>query len=135
MRILLLILPALLAAGCTTTHRPYAPVENVHYAALGQEPFWLLTIGDDRIVLTFGPGPGARPRELDSHVWPRTLPRTVDGVRHWESGDGTSVISVEAAPGPCEGSRGAQYRDQVRVRLSGRELHGCGGPRLDELRG
>jgi uncharacterized membrane protein len=134
MRHSLLILPLMLAA-CAQHPRPYAPVDNVHYAALGQEPFWLLSIGDDRIVLTFGPGPGARPRDLDSHSWPRTLPRTVDGVRRWESGSGTEVISVEAAPGPCEGSRGAHYRDQVRVRLSGRELVGCGGPLLGSERG
>jgi hypothetical protein len=64
------------------------------------------------------------------HRYPRTLPRTVDGVRTWESGDGTAVISIEAFPGPCEASRGTRYRDRVRVRLSGRELNGCGGPRL-----
>ena len=132
MRTSLMLLPLLpLAAACETAPRPYAPVENVYYSALGQDPFWMLAIGDDDIVLTFGSDPGARSGELDSHRWPRTLPRTVDGVRRWESGDGTAVISVEARQRPCEGSRGATFRDQVRVRLSGRELHGCGGPRLD----
>ena len=128
----LLLIFALLAAGaCTQTPRPYAPVENVHYAALGADPFWMVQIGDDRIVLTLSPAPGAAAEEVNSHVWPRTLPRTVDGVRRWDSGEGTAVITIEAREGPCEGSRGLVFRDQVRVSLSGRRLHGCGGPQLD----
>ena len=123
-----ILVPLSLAAACQTNSRPYAPVDNVRYTALGQDPFWMVTIGDDAIVLTFGPQPGEEARRLRGHRYPRTLPRTVDGVRRWESGDGTAVISVEAFPGPCDGSGGARFRD--RVRLSGRELHGCGGPRL-----
>lgn len=134
MRHLLLILPLLLPA-CTEHPRPFAPIENVHYAAIGQEPFWMLAIGDDSIVLTFGPDPGGRPGELNSHRYPRTLPRTVDGVRRWESSSGTAVITVEAVAGTCEGSRGRLYRDHVRVALNGRELHGCGGPQVGEQRG
>jgi uncharacterized membrane protein len=127
-----LLLPLLLiAGGCQTSSRPYAPVENVRYAALGQDPFWMVTIGDDRIVLALPPPPGARSERPVSHVFPRTLPRTVDGIQRWESGEGTAVISVEAMAGPCEGAGGQTYRDRVRVRLSGREMHGCGGPRLD----
>src|SRR5688572_30710684 len=107
MRRWLMLLPLLpLAAACETSPRPYAPVENVYYSAIGQEPFWMLAIGDDSIVLTLPPDPGERPSELNTHRWPRTLPRTVDGVRRWESGDGTAVISVEARQRPCEGSRG-----------------------------
>ena len=122
-------------AACTTSSRaPYAPVENVRYTALGEDPFWMVTIGDDRIVLTLGPDPGARSGPLNGHVYPRTLPRTVDGVTSWTSSDGTAAIGVEARPGPCEGSRGARYRDRVRVRLNGRELNGCGGPRLERER-
>jgi uncharacterized membrane protein len=130
MRRILLVLPLLLAGACQTSSRPYAPVENVRYTAIGQEPFWMVTIGDDAIVLSSAPEPGTREQRLRSYRYPRTLPRTVDGVRTWQSGDGTAVISVEAMPGPCEGSRGARYRDRVRVRLSGREMFGCGGPRL-----
>ena len=115
-------------AGCAQTSRPYAPIDNVRYSALGQNPFWMVTIGDDAIILTFGSDPGARPGRLNSHRWPRTLPRTVDGVRRWESGSGTEIIAVEAREGPCEAS-GARFRDRVRVTLSGRELEGCGGPR------
>jgi uncharacterized membrane protein len=126
MKPLALLLPLLLLAGCQTDGRPYSPVENVRYTALGEDPFWMVTIGDDRIVLTFGPDPGAAPGELRSHEFPRTLPRTIDGVRRWESGQGTAVISIEAADGPCEAS-GRRYEDRVTVRLSGRELQGCGG--------
>jgi uncharacterized membrane protein len=123
------LLPLLVLAGCTAT-QPYAPIRDVHYSALGQNPFWMLAIGDDRVVLTFGPAPGGRPGELRSHSYPRVLPRTEDGVRRWQSGEGTAVIDVEARPGPCTGSRGARYEDEVRIRLSGRELSGCGGRRL-----
>jgi uncharacterized membrane protein len=136
MRRSLWLVPLLLLAGCQTYSRaPYAPVENVRYTALGQNPFWMVTIGDDSIVLTFGPDPGGRPGPLNSHAYPRTLPRTVDGVTSWTSSDGTASIGVEAMAGPCEGSNGARFRDRVRVRLNGRELEGCGGPRLEQGRG
>jgi uncharacterized membrane protein len=127
---LILLSAALTLAACAQNPRPYDPVGNVHYSAIGQAPFWMVTIGDDRIVLTFGPDPGGRPGELNSHTYPRTLPRTADGVRRWESGDGTAAITIEAIEGPCEGAGGRLYRDQVRVALNGRELEGCGGPPL-----
>lgn len=115
-----LALPALaLAAGCATT-TPYAPVDNVRYQAMGAEPFWYLAIGDDRIVLRSSDQQGEA-------VWPRTLPRTENGVRIWQAGDGVQIITVEARPGPCETEGEEVYADQVRIRLSGRELTGCGG--------
>ncbi len=121
------LLPLLLLTGCQTGSRPYAPVENVRYAALGHDPFWMVTIGDDRILLDLARGPDAPANGRESHVFARTLPRTVDGVRSWQSGDGTRVIGIEARPGRCEGAGGIIYPDQVVVRLSGRELRGCGG--------
>ena len=127
----LLLLPLALLAACKTYDRPYAPVENVRYSAIGYDPFWLLTIGDDRIVLRIGHDGGGEAREYDDAVFPRTLPRTVDGVRTWQSGEGTAVIAIEAHRGPCEGSGGRRYEDLVRVRLSGRELTGCGGRLVD----
>ncbi len=131
MRQSLLLLPLLLAGGCETSSRqPYAPVENVRYQAIGQDPFWLLTIGDDSIVLSSGRDPETGGERIRGYRYPRTLPRTVDGVRRWESADGTAVISVEASPEPCDGAGGRRYRDRVRVRLSGREMHGCGGPEI-----
>lgn len=124
MRKLLLLAPlALLAAGCQTTPRPYNPVRNVAYSAVGQDPFWVLTIGDDRIVLRQGDSEGV--------IWPRTLPRIVDGVQTWESGDDTAVIAVQSTPGPCEDRTGRRFEDHVRVRLSGSELNGCGGRLLE----
>lgn len=133
MRYLFLLAVAGLAA-CAANQRPYAPVENVRYSALGQNPFWMVTIGDDRIVLTMSPDPGARASQLNSYSWPRTLPRTQDGVQRWESSSGTSAITVEAMEGPCEASR-AQFRDRVRVRLNDRQLEGCGGPRVGPASG
>ena len=129
MRHILLAFPLLLAA-CAQQPRPYAPVDNVRYSAIGYEPFWMVTIGDDAIVLTFAPDPGSRGDRLNSHRYPRTLPRTVEGVQRWESAEGTAVISVEAVEQECEGSGGRTYRDRVVVRLSGRELQGCGSPVL-----
>lgn len=131
----LLLAPLALLAACQTYGEPYAPVESVRYSAIGHDPFWLLTIGDDRIVFRLGHDRGEEAEEYDDAVFPRTLPRTVDGVRTWDSGDGTAVITVEARRGPCTGSGGRQYQDRVRVRLSGRELTGCGGRPIVEDRG
>lgn len=130
MRQTLPLLPLALLAACQPAPRPYAPVDNVRYAALGHDPFWMVTIGDDAIVLTLSPDAGAEDDRLATHRWPRTLPRTVDNVRTWESGGGTEVITVEARPGPCTGSGGRVYENHVTVRLSGRELTGCGGRSL-----
>lgn len=136
MKQLLLALPLLAAASCESyRERPYAPVENVRYSAIGHDPFWMLTIGDDRIVLRMGHDGGSEAGEHEDAVWPRTLPRTVDGVTIWESGDGTAAIAIEARPGPCEGAGGRRFADHVRVRLSGRELSGCGGRLLTGRRG
>jgi uncharacterized membrane protein len=122
------LLPLLLLAGCETSRsEPYAPVRDTRYAAIGHDPFWMATIGDDRIVLRLGHDGGEEAEEYDDVVYPRTLPRTVDGVTTWQSGEGVQVITIEARPGPCTGSRRRRYEDRVRVRLSGRELDGCGG--------
>jgi len=135
MKARLALLPLLLLGACQTySDRPYSPVENVRYSAIGHAPFWMVTIGDDRIVLRLGHDAGEEAGEYDDLVWPRTLPRTDGGFRTWESGDGTAVISIQARPGPCPGAGGRTYQDHVRVRLSGRELTGCGGRLVDEER-
>jgi uncharacterized membrane protein len=131
--LLSLLLPVALLAGCAGGQRTYTPVSEISYAAVGHDPFWSLAIGDDAIVLGLPPAPGTR--DIVSHRYPRVLPRTVDGVRRWDSGEGTGVISVEARSGPCTGSGGMRYSDHVRVRLSGRELEGCGGRLLSGRRG
>jgi uncharacterized membrane protein len=122
-------------AGCAASERPYAPVKDLRYSAMGEAPFWLLTIGDDSILLSLVPeGRDPRTRFID-HAYPRVLPRIEGGVRTWESGAGAAVIAVRAAPGPCTNAGGAVYEDHVRIRLSGRELQGCGGRRLQKARG
>ena len=122
---LILLLCAAALAGCSGAERPYSPVGDVRYSALGHDPFWSLAIGDDRIVVTRS-GPGNR-ESWKSQSYPRVLPRTADGARIWESGEGDAAIAVEARPGPCTGSRGTRYEDHVRIRLGGSELQGCGG--------
>ncbi len=122
---------ALLLGGCVGEAGLIAPVRDVRYAAIGHDPFWSMAIGDDRIVLTLGDQGGRADGALNSYAFPRVLPRTADGVRIWQSGEGTSVLTAEARPGPCTGSGGLRYADQVRVRLSGRELTGCGGRMLE----
>jgi len=124
-------LAALLLSGCAAAERPYAPVRDVRYSAIGAAPFWLLTIGDDRIVL-------ARPskgRGMAEAVYPRVLARREGGVQTWQSGEGVQVIGIEARAGRCEGARGIVYEDQVRIRLSGAELNGCGGRIVEGGRG
>ena len=122
----LLLLP-LFVAGCASERPPvYAPVKNMRYGAISHDPFWLVSIGDDRIVLTTGPAGGRADGELDSYEYPRPLPTVRDGVRRWESGQGTAVISVEARQGPCS-TGGHSYQDRVKVYLSGRMMEGCGG--------
>ena len=121
-RLSLLCLPLL--AACQTASQPYAPVDNVRYSAIGADPFWMVTIGDDRIVLRLG----HEGREVRDISYPRTLPIVDGNVTRWQSGDGTQVITITArrAPTPCE-LDGRRYADVVRVTLSGRMLDGCGG--------
>jgi uncharacterized membrane protein len=128
-----ILLPLLLLAGCATSQTPYAPARDVRYSALGHDPFWMVTVGRDKIVLTFGPGdPGSS--RLAGHSYRGVRSQFSDGVKSWESADGTAVILVEARREDCTGSRGAVFEDRVRVRLSGRELHGCGGRRIESRR-
>ncbi|HEX8192093.1 MAG TPA: hypothetical protein VF552_04270 [Allosphingosinicella sp.] len=122
-----LLLLALLPLAACAGPRPYAPVADVRYNALGAEPFWLLAIGDDRIVLTKA---GENGRMVEA-VYPRVMARREAGAQIWESGEGVQVIGIEARRSRCEGARGIVYEDKVRIRLSGAELHGCGGRILE----
>ena len=127
---------ALLAlAGCATpATTPFSPVRDFQYGALGHDPFWMVAIGDDQIVLTLGPPGGRADGALSSASYPRVLPREVDGARRWESGEGTQVIAIEARPADCTAG-GRRYEDRVTVTLSGRMLQGCGGRELAESHG
>ncbi|MEA3012365.1 MAG: hypothetical protein QOD42_910 [Sphingomonadales bacterium] len=120
MKRLAFALPLLLAAGCATGGQPYAPVRDVAYQAIGAEPFWMLAIGDGRIVLRSSTFEGER-------AWPRTLPRTVGGFRTWRSEQGGGTIIVESRPGPCETEGEEVYEDNVRVTVGDQSLTGCGG--------
>jgi uncharacterized membrane protein len=137
MRHLHLLLASLALAGCAALDRsqPYAPVRDVQYSAIGHDPFWLVAIGDNRIVLTIGAEGGRADGGLESYAFPRTLPRSEGEYRTWESGDGVSAIIIQARPGPCHGSGALRFEDHVRVRLSGRELTGCGGRQLPDRHG
>ncbi|MEA3046840.1 MAG: hypothetical protein QOJ53_1172 [Sphingomonadales bacterium] len=122
----------LLAAGCATSQTPYSPVRDVAYQALGWNPMWLLAVGDDRIVLRQA-GAGER-------AWPRVLPRTVDGVRIWQSGTGADRITIATRPGPCQSGSAGQavynYEHHVAVSVGdqgGLELRGCGGRMLERV--
>jgi uncharacterized membrane protein len=127
----LLLLPI---AGCATSDAPYSPTREVQFSAIGQEPFWLLSVGRSKIVLTFGPGEAGN-SSLRDQEYRGVRTSFADGIKRWDAGDGTAVISVEARPGECTGPRGARFAEQVRVRLGGRELHGCGGRPIEEGRG
>jgi uncharacterized membrane protein len=124
MRTRLSLLCLTLLAACQTASQPYAPLDNVRYSAIGADPFWMVTIGDDRIVLRLGQA-GSEVRDIS---YPRTLPNTQGNLTRWQSGEGTQVITVEARrlSEHCEQS-GRRYEDHVRVMLSGRMLEGCGG--------
>lgn len=131
----LLPLALLALAGCASLGQsPLNPIRDVRYNAMGHDPFWIVAIGDDRIVLTMGPEGGRADGELSSFEYPRALPRETDGVRRWESGEGTRVIAVEARRAACTAG-GRSFPDQVKVSLSGRMLEGCGGRELARDRG
>jgi len=116
----------LACAGCAGAGQLHAPVKNAKYGAISHDPFWLVSVGDDRIVLTSGSVGGAADGGLNSYAYPRVLPRTVNGVKRWDAGAGTNVLSLEARPGPCT-TGGRRYPDRVKVYLSGVTMEGCGG--------
>ena len=118
----LLLPPLLFASACAgQADGPLNLVPGPVYEAHGSEPFWSLTIGGDRIVLSTGQ------EELGELVWSRTLPRTVNGVRMWQAGEGERAVSIEARPAPCATEAQEIYADEVVVRYAGIEFTGCGG--------
>ena len=130
-------LPLLLFAGCAG-QQPYDPVGNTRYSAIGQNPFWMVAIGEDRIVLTRGDRTG----RLTRRSYPRVLPRTVDGVTSWQSGTGADAITITSQRGPCQASPRAgsryvyNYEHHVAVSVGDRgteELRGCGGRILERV--
>ena len=123
----LLTLTLLTLAGCSTGGGVHAPVDHVDYNAISHDPFWLVSIGDDRIVLTMGPEGGRADGELVDHQFPRVLPVTAaDGTRRWEAQNGAHIVSIEAKPGSCK-TGGRSYAEATHVRFNGRDMYGCGG--------
>jgi uncharacterized membrane protein len=123
---------SVLLAGCATAG-PYAPVRETRFAALGQQPFWMVTIGDDRIVFRSAAEAAGVDRR-DERVFPRTLPRTVGGVVTWHSQAGTDTITIESSPGPCANGRSQQFERRVTVRMNETVFSGCGGPPVADAR-
>lgn len=124
-RLVLLLAPALLA-GCASA--PVQMMRNPVYQGIGAAPAWQVAVGRRSIVLRLGE-PGAR---ASAHRYPG-IRRGARGLKSWDAGDGIAVISVDARPGPCAHGD-LVFEDHVRVRLSGRELAGCGGRLLGRER-
>jgi len=101
---------ALLLAGCATV-----PAEDEPYRALGNEPFWSITLANGRMTYDSPEGgfsvPAPRGQELG------------DG-RIWE----TRRITLQASNQECgDGMSDNRYPQTVRAVVDGRELSGCGG--------
>ena len=140
-RLVLIALMPLALASCATSPEVASrgsansvmPLNRITFTALGDDPFWIISISDDiRIDVTLGDEGGRADGALENFMFL--------GVRHvangpfktWESAEDAAVISVHSRPGPCNGSDNSVYENHVRLRLSGRELSGCGGRLLNE---
>ena len=122
----------LVLAGCAATgSEPINPVGHFEYGAMGHDPFWLVAIGDDRIILTLGPEGGRADGELQTYQYPRSPLHEVGGLRRWASAEDGRSISIEARRAPCT-SADRSYPDTVTVRLDRRTLQGCGGRETGE---
>lgn len=127
---LLLLAPFLVMSGCASAPRaPVSPVASIQYGAISHDPFWLVSVGEDRIVLTQGLAGGRADGELTSYEYPGAISTMKKGIKRWEGRQGVAVISIEARKGPCS-TGGETYPDRVRVYLSGRMMEGCGGREL-----
>ena len=107
---------ALLLLACAAEVQPEFGIERAIYVAQGDAAGWNLAIGQSGAVLSIG--------DRATHYGNLVL-EEAGGIRRWSGGEGTAVIEVVATPGACT-LRGYPWNDRVRVRLSGRELDGCG---------
>ena len=127
MRWLPLVALLVLAACAADRSRPLSLVRHPLYQAVGGPPGWTLAVGREEIVLRLAPEAGAGPGGA-AMTWRYPSPRAglEGGVKRWEAGAGTRTIAVEARRSAC--ANGAvRFEDEVRIRLGGRELTGCGG--------
>lgn len=132
----LLPLTLLALAGCASTPDVHAPTGNVQYAAISHDPFWLVSIGDDRIVVTMGPEGGRADGELTTTEFPRVLPiQMADATLRWEIVEGGATrFRLSASPRECKAG-GRAYRDTTLLVIEGRSFKGCGGPEVRSTQG
>jgi heat shock protein HslJ len=104
----------LLLAGCATISAPTAsPAET--YRALGNEPFWTVTVANGR--LTYESPEGGFSVAAPS-------PRTTFNGHRYE----TRRIVLDITHAQCsDGMSDRVYPDSVMAIVDGRELRGCGG--------
>lgn len=127
-----LLLP-LLALSCAAGGAAQPPIAMQHvrdnfYSAIGRTPGWILMIGDDSIAMrTLMPGADGHATAWRDYRFPRTLPRTVENVRIWETRVAAQTIRIEARHMHCRWSAGHDFDDSVRVTLNGQVFEGCGG--------
>jgi heat shock protein HslJ len=101
----------LLLAGCATL----PPAEEDIYRALGNEPFWSITIANGRMTYETPEGgfsiPAPRGEELgDGRLWR------------------TRRITLQSSNQACsDGMSDTTYPQTVRATVDGRTLDGCGG--------
>jgi uncharacterized membrane protein len=120
---------ALVLTGCAGSETANEAADEVRYSAAGENPSWRVTISENAIQLSMGAAPRAG-QGSGGYAYRGVEALSVEGARRWNAGNGTAVIGVEAWRTPCTGAGGALFEDRVRVRLSGRELNGCGGRQL-----
>jgi uncharacterized membrane protein len=131
-RLIPLVLLAL-AAGCAPAQREAAhaaaaePMPRHLFRGEGEAPYWVVVVDEREIVLTLESGGPGREADYRTFRYAGVRAQSAGGVRRWTAGRGTAVISVEGWTEACV-LRGYDYRERARVRLSGRELNGCGGP-------
>ena len=120
----------LAVAACATAEpapeTPDRPAAATLQSAHGADPLWHVTVGADRISLLVDTGGHGRQADLRTTVYEGVRASRSGNLQRWQAGRGTAVISVEVWDGPCVLSRW-DYGKVARVRLSGRELNGCGG--------
>jgi heat shock protein HslJ len=118
MRFIPPIAVALLAAACAPvagTQAP-APTDDAPYRAIGTEPGWALTIGDEMHY--------AGDYGETKIIIPTPEPRaSVNGDRYV-----TTRLIVDITHAPCsDGMSDRRYPDTVTVTADGKTVHGCGG--------
>lgn len=107
----------LLLAACAPVAAPPPPQEP--YRAIGTEPFWSLTIDQQRMVFIEANAPGVEIAQ--------PTPRPIHGF----AGDiyQTPRIHVNIVHARCsDGMSDRIYPDSIQLTVDGRQFRGCGAP-------